>query len=94
MRCGDRAILEETLAPGAARAGAGTPYLAAEPEQRLADGVVADDLGHPRVEVEAAPHRDPGWLPVGQRGEQQAGLAHRKIVPGSSPASAPGPCDV
>lgn len=52
-----------------------------DPEQGLADGEVADDLGDGGIGVEAFPYGDVLGLVVGEAGEDQRGVADGEVVP-------------
>src|ERR1019366_4130920 len=51
-----------------------------DPEQRLADGKVADDLGSFWIGRQRAPESDVLWLVISQAGKQQAGVAIGKVA--------------
>src|ERR1035437_3168265 len=51
-----------------------------DPEQRLADGKVADDLGSSWIGRQRAPERNVLWFVISQAGKQQAGLAIGQVA--------------
>src|ERR1019366_2980210 len=51
-----------------------------DPEQRLADGKVADDLGSSWIGRQRAPERNVLWFVISQAGKQQARLAIGQVA--------------
>src|SRR5580692_1113226 len=51
-----------------------------QPQDRLADGMIADHFGNGGIRIEALPGVKISLLAVGEAGKQKTWLAHRQIV--------------
>src|SRR5579859_2096323 len=56
------------------------PLRLLHPQNRLANGVIANHLGNRWIGIEPLPYFEITWVPESEAGKKQAGLAYRKIV--------------